>query len=130
VSKSILLVDEDPEVLTFLTLMFELRGFRALRARTKREALELAARSYVPVDLVLANIMMAHIAGTRFEEQVAHLRGPIPVIYMAAFIDTGLIRVEAMQRPDLSGSTAADERGVVTAVIAALENGKARGTAN
>ena len=129
-SKSILLVDGDAEVLTLLTQMFERQGFRALRARTKREALELVSRSYVPVDLVLANMMLTDVPAIRFEEQITHLRGPIPVVYMAAFVDQNLIRVEAMQRPDLSGSSTGDERGVVEAVISALERGKVRSTAN
>jgi DNA-binding response OmpR family regulator len=127
-SKSILLIDEDPEVLAFLTLLLEERGMRVLRARTRAEALDIFNRDYVPVDLVLANMMMSQMIGGGFEREVARVRALVPVLYMTAFVEDGVIRVEAMKHPDLSGHSAADDRGFVEAVMSALGRTRVRVT--
>jgi DNA-binding response OmpR family regulator len=127
-SKSILLIDEDPEVLAFLTLLLEERGVRVLRARSRAEALDIFSRDYVPVDLVLANMMMPHMIGGGFEREMARIRACVSVLYMTAFVEEGVIRVEAMRHPDLSGHSAADDRGFIEAVMAALNRSQVRAT--
>jgi DNA-binding response OmpR family regulator len=125
-SKSILLIDEDPEVLAFLTLLLEERGMRVLRARTRAEALDIFNRDYVPIDLVVANMMMSHTIGGSLEREVARVRALVPILYMTAFVEEGVIRVEAMRHPDLSGHSAADDRGFIEAVMSALGRTRVR----
>jgi CheY-like chemotaxis protein len=138
-NKSILLLDEDPDILAFLTVLFEERGLRVLRARSRREAMEVLERQYVSVDLILANIVITHLSDTDFEADVASLRESLPTLYMSAFTDAGVFRIEMMKRPYLTGDSGiahgssfarypasgfpimADE-GVVNAVTAALTN--------
>jgi two-component SAPR family response regulator len=118
--RSILILDEDLEVLTFLTRLLEARKLRVLRARTKSEAFEILSREYIPVDLVLANLNVTRTSGLEFPRQVADIRPGVAVIYMSAFVAEGVIRVEAMKRTDLSGYAVADDRGVLDAVSAIL----------
>jgi DNA-binding response OmpR family regulator len=125
VSKSILVIDQDPDILGFLTLLFEARDIRVLRARTRAEALELLGREYVPVDLVLANLMTAQMENSDLCADVASLRRGVPVIYMSAFVDSGAIRIEALKSLSGSGLAAADGRGVLEAVLAALTRSRA-----
>ncbi len=124
-SKSILVVDQDSDVLGFLTLLFEARDVRVLRARTRPEALELLGRQYVPVDLVLANLMTAQMERSDLSVDVASLRPGVPVLYMSAFVDSGMIRIEALKSLSVSGLTAADERGVLEAVLAEIARPRA-----
>jgi DNA-binding response OmpR family regulator len=128
VSKSILVVDQDPDILAFLTLLFEAADLRVLRARTRAEALELLGREYVPVDLVLANLMTAQAEGSDLCSDVAFARPGVPVVYMSAFVDSGMIRVEALKSLSVSGLTSADERGLLESVLSALEKPRARAT--
>ena len=125
-SKAILVVDQDPDVLGFLTLLFEARDLRVLRARTRAEALELLGLDYVPVDLVLANLMTAQMESSDLGIDVAHLRPGVPVMYMSAFVESGVIRVEALKSLSHSGLAAADERGVIESVLSTLEKPRAR----
>jgi len=119
VGKSILLVDGDPEVLTFLTLLFEEKGVRVLRARTASEALEVLQRDYVPVDLVLTNIMI-NSPGSEFARDATRTRPGVAVLLMSAFVDEEVIRVEVMKRSDFAGNSMPDDQGVVKAVMSAL----------
>ena len=139
-SKSILLLDEDPEVLAFLTVLYEERGVRVLRARSRTEAMEVLGRTFVPVDLILANIVITHLSDTDFEQDVANLREGIPILYMSAFVEDGVYRVEVMKRPyDAPGDWGTENsppaappanEGVVNAVMAALSKKSARAGAN
>jgi DNA-binding NtrC family response regulator len=115
-NKSVLIVDEDRDVLGFLTLLFEYRKLRVLRARTRAEAAEILGRQNVPVHAVLANMMAARIDAADFAREVAGIRPGLPVVYMSAFVDSGVIRIEAM-RPTATH----DERGVLEAVLSAVE---------
>jgi len=124
-SKSVLILDEDPEVLTFLTQLLEARKLRVLRARSKSEAFEILNRAYVPVDLVVANLMLTGVGGPDFTRHVADLRPHVPVMYMSAFIDSGVIRVEAMSGVGYAEFPGADDRGVMKAVFSALKNSEA-----
>ena len=140
-NKSVLLLDEDPEILTFLTALFEQRGLRVLRARSRDEMLELLKRDYVPVDLILANIVITHLSDSDFEQDVASIRAFVPVLYMSAFVEDDVIRIEMMKRPYLvtnsmtvsssAGVDAATEQeGVVNAVMSALTRPRTRASAN
>jgi CheY-like chemotaxis protein len=126
VSKSVLLLDENPEVLAFLTRLFEGRDLRVLRARSKSEAFEVLGKTYVPVDLILANLMVTQLDESDFDREVASVRRGISVIYMSAFVDSEVIRVEAVSRFNNPGFSAVDERGVLEAVLSALGNSGAR----
>jgi hypothetical protein len=62
--------------------------------------------------------------GPDFCREVAEIRRDIPVIFMAAFLDSGVIRVEAMKRLNMSGYSGADDRGVRGVVLSALKNAR------
>jgi len=124
-SKSVLILDEDPEILTFLTHLLEARKLRVLRARTKAEAFEILSREYIPVGLVLANLMLTRMGGPDFRRQVADIRKGVSVIYMSAFVDSGVIRIEAMQGGTSAGFSGPDERGVLDAVLSTLKGTRA-----
>jgi DNA-binding response OmpR family regulator len=118
--KSVLVIDEDPEVLAFLTHLFEAQNLRVLRARSPSEALDILSREYVSVDLILANLMIARM------DELASARPGVAVLYMTAFVDSGVIRIEAMNRFNATGFSTADERGVLDAVLSAVSNRGAR----
>ncbi len=123
--KSILIADEDSGVLTFLTLLFEEQGVRVLRARSRAEMLEILSRNYVPVDLVLANTVLAQLSCSDLEQDIARERGMIPVLWMSALVEAGVIRVELRKRFAVVGGApvlAADEssRDMVMSVLSAL----------
>jgi len=128
VNKSILVVDENPEVLTFLTLLFEEEGIRVLRSRTKSEAFEVLGRDYVPIDLVLTNMMIDR-PGSDFSREVAQIRPGVTVLLMSALVDEEVIRVEAMKRCGFEDNWIPDDRGVLEAVVSALEKTRTNATA-
>jgi len=82
--KTILVVDDEPRMVEFITMNLELEGFRVVGAANGHEALEKAARE-MP-DLVILDIMMPHMDGF---ETLENLResSQVPVIFLSAKSD-------------------------------------------
>ncbi len=94
-SKKILVVDDEPDVASLLTLLLKSQGYNVIAAGDGQEALELA-RDQSP-DLILLDIMLPRLDGykvarmLKFDENFSH----IPIIMLTAKIqekdkETGL----------------------------------------
>jgi DNA-binding NtrC family response regulator len=123
---SVLIVDEDPEILSFFARILDSNDMRALLARTQEEAIEIAKRGYVPIDLVLTDVLLKTEAGPGSEsngsdlvDRVRELRPEVRSLYMSAYIDAEVIRVELMDRGFQATSDHADDRGLIEAIRAA-----------
>jgi len=97
---SVLVVDAETPVLALLSSILRNNGFRALLARTPEEALEIASRQYVPIDLVLSNIAIGDGSGPDLTDKLRAIRPGVRVLYMSACVDSGAIRVQLMQQMD------------------------------
>lgn len=104
---SVLVVDEEPSVLVFLASLLDNNGIRALLAHSAQEAEEIARRGYVPIDLVLTDIVVkdsggdaaaAEISGAELINRLRRIRPDVRSLYMTAFIDAGVIRIQLMSR--------------------------------
>ena len=100
-SLSVLVIDEQPDVLAFFARILEANDIRALLARNSGEAVDLAKRGYIPIDLVLANVLLPEDPLSPELASVAHLvesirllRPEARALYMSAEVESGVIRVE------------------------------------
>ncbi len=80
----ILVVDDEPHIVDFLSLLLEDEGYRVRQARNGREAL--SAIEQEPPRLIISDVMMPDINGVELVQQLHHLRPkPQPkVILMSA----------------------------------------------
>jgi len=97
-SGSVLVLDADPNILIFIGRLLEQHGMRTLFARNANEAIVICARTYVPIDLILANVTLPELSGPETVNRVRELRPELPALYMSARIDDGMIRIDVMQR--------------------------------
>ena len=111
---SVLVVDEDTSVLAFLARILDANGIRALLARSAEEALSIAQRNYVPINLVLTNVAVREAVndsvsesdGAQLASRLRQVRPNARVLYMSAYTDAGVIRMQLVNRqqesqPDL-----------------------------
>ncbi len=83
-TKSIMVVDDDVDILTILTFVFENRGYRVRKARDAEEALQMVAR-FVP-DLFILDISLPGIDGIELCRRLraqARTRA-VPIIFVTA----------------------------------------------
>lgn len=81
---SILVIDDDPDTIEFLRIVFTVRGREVVGARTGREGLELARQR--PFDLIMVDIMMPDIDGYEVCRQLrAHpATAELPIVFLTA----------------------------------------------
>jgi DNA-binding NtrC family response regulator len=125
-SLSVLVVDEDPEILSFLARILDINGIRALLARNHNEAIGIAKRGYVPIDLVLTDVFLEPDAGTpdlssgpALVERLRELRPEVRALYMSAYIDSEIIRIKLMDGGFETTSRSPDDRGLLDSIRSA-----------
>ncbi len=120
---SVLVVDENPDVLTFFVRLLDANRIRALVARNAAEAIAIVERSYVPIDLILANVLLPPDPalpdrgdGPDLVDRLRLLRPNVPARYMSAWVDSGVIRIELLERGLHHMSRTPDDPGLVEAI--------------
>jgi DNA-binding NtrC family response regulator len=123
---SVLVVDEDPEILSFFARVLDINGMRALLARNQDEAIGIAKRSYVPIDLVLTDVSIKPDAetsdlssGPLLVERLRELRPEVRALYMSAHLDAEVIRIELMDRGFETTSNSSDTQGLLESIRSA-----------
>lgn len=126
-SRSVLVVDSDPNILALLTSILEgpktaaRPKIRVLRARTVQEAMEVLDRHYVPVDLILSNRTFSGQESENIGECARGIRPNVPLMYMSSITDEATIRIE---------DPTTDRAGLLRAVVAAFEPSAVRSAAS
>jgi len=133
-SLSVLVVDEDPDILGFFARILDANGMRALLARTPAEAIGIAKRGYVPIDLVITDVALpsdvhlvndhaarsassAHMtAGRELVDSLRQLRPDVRVLLMSAHNDAGVIRIEMMERGFSTDSGSLNDKGLIETI--------------
>jgi two-component system cell cycle sensor histidine kinase/response regulator CckA len=91
-SRTVLVVDDERNVVSFVSEMLLLRGFTVLRAERPREALEAAAEFKGRLDLLLSDVVMPAMNGRELAGRVARLRPETRVLFMSAYSDEIITR--------------------------------------
>lgn len=120
---AVLVIDEDAEILSFFARILDTNGIRALLARNASEAVGIAKRGYVPIDMVLANVLLKPDAaapdlgsGPELVDQLRQLRPDVRALYMSAYVDSEVIRIELVDRGAHTLSKNSDDRGLIESI--------------
>ncbi|MGD9608855.1 MAG: sigma-54-dependent transcriptional regulator [Desulfovibrionaceae bacterium] len=80
--KTILAVDDDPHILEVLEVRLVSAGYDVVTASDGQEALEVLAKT--PVRLVISDIRMPGMSGTRLQEEMVRRGLKLPIIFLTA----------------------------------------------
>lgn len=83
--ETILLVDDDAEVLAIAREILEGQGYRILDALNAEEAVRVAMSYVGPIDLLLTDVVMPGASGHDLAQQLGLQRPEMKVLYMSAF---------------------------------------------
>ncbi len=83
--ETILLVDDDEDVLTLAAHVLRLEGYVVLEAATPSAALAICAEHKDPIDLLLTDVVMPVMSGRALVERVRPLRPEARVMYMSGY---------------------------------------------
>ncbi len=117
---TVLIVQAETSVLVLLSGMFRANGVRPLLARTTEEAMEIAARQYIPIDAVMCDVRFVPESGPDVVDDIRALRPGIRPVYLSAVVDDGAIRMKIMRQVAPKYFIHAPHVGPVEAVRGAL----------
>lgn len=83
--ETILVVDDDTNVLRLLVRALKQRGYNPVSAATPEEALALARRLGAAVDLLIVDVIMPAMSGFRLAEMLAAAHSAIRVLYISGY---------------------------------------------
>ena len=84
---SLLLVEDDASVRSYLCQLLEREGFRVLAADQQASALQLVAGSNDPLALIITDVMMADGGGPALVKAVERIRPGVPALYISGHLD-------------------------------------------
>jgi CheY-like chemotaxis protein len=120
---SVLVVDEEPAILSFFARILDTNGIRALLARDSGEAIGVAKRGYVPIDLVLTDVLLVPNtavpdvgSGLELVDRLRQLRPDLRALYMSAYVESDVIRIELLERGLQHTSKSSDDRGLIESI--------------
>ena len=101
-SKKIMVVDDEPDILTTVGLMLEMNGYDVIKAADGKECIQKLTESTANPDLIVLDIMMPEISG--WDVAVKIKENPkwnaIPIVFLTAKGDTMSIGMGGMVSED------------------------------
>ena len=82
-AETILLVDDDPEVLSLAADILRAAGYAVLSTRDPREALRISRAG--PLHLLLTDVVMPLMSGRQLAEELRSIRPEVKVLFMSAY---------------------------------------------
>jgi DNA-binding NtrC family response regulator len=108
---TVLLVDDDPSVRSFIQTYLQSSGFRTVAAASGNEAMRVLNQECDSIGLVLTDLRMPNISGIELAKLVRQSKPDTPIIFMSGYWDQSVDEfrdVRFLQKPlDLNHMVAA-----------------------
>jgi two-component system, cell cycle sensor histidine kinase and response regulator CckA len=86
-SETVLLVEADPETRKLAAFMLQKRGYTVVEARSTADALQLYESGQVHADLLLTEVLMPKMSGTKLATRLREMDALLRVLYMSHAAD-------------------------------------------
>ncbi len=83
--ETILVVDDELEVLALVADILHAKGYTVLRASDPREAFRLARTQSDPIHLLVTDVVMPFMNGRELAEELRTIRPGVKVLFMSAY---------------------------------------------
>ncbi|KYK23095.1 chemotaxis protein CheY [Thermoplasmatales archaeon SG8-52-4] len=101
-SKKIMVVDDEPDILTTVGQMLEMSGFEVIRAASGKECIKKLTQSSANPDLIVLDIMMPEVSGWDVAAKIKENPrwNKIPIVFLTAKGDVMSIGMGGMTSED------------------------------
>lgn len=96
-TKTVLVVDDEPEIRKLVTAMLTRNGYRVLTADTGENAVRLF-KNNPEVDLLLTDVVAPGMSGPMIADELAALRPDIKVLFMSGYDGTQVVQRYVIER--------------------------------
>lgn len=84
-SPTILIVDDEYDVLEYLRIILEKGGYRVIEADSGKAALAIAAQQDPPLSLVITDVLMPHMHGKDLALRIRSILPQLKILYMSGY---------------------------------------------
>jgi two-component system cell cycle sensor histidine kinase/response regulator CckA len=84
--RTILVVDDEPMALKLVQSILEKRGFQVLASTSPKQALKLFVAERDRIELLISDIVMPEMDGTKLASRIVALNPELPVLFMSGFV--------------------------------------------
>jgi len=91
-SRTVLVVDDEPEVLELAVEILKRVGYSVLEAADGAAALELARRHEGEIHLLVTDMVMPGLSGRDLAERLRVIRNALPVLYISGYVQDAAVR--------------------------------------
>jgi CheY-like chemotaxis protein len=84
--RTVLVVDDEPMALKLVQSILEKRGFEVLLSTSPNHALKLFETHQSRIDLLISDIVMPEMDGTKLASHLVALNPELPVLFMSGFV--------------------------------------------
>jgi CheY-like chemotaxis protein len=95
---TILVVDDEPSVLSYIAGVLAKAGYRVLSAHSAAAAIELFDRREGCVHLLLTDVVMPGMNGPDLAQELQRRKPDLPVLFIAGLPDSAVIRQGVLAR--------------------------------
>ena len=90
--ETILLVEDNDQLREAVHEFLETEGYELLTARTPADAIEISSRHAGPIQLLLTDLIMPGMTGTKLAECLRSRYANLQVLYMSGYTDDAIVR--------------------------------------
>ena len=90
--RTILVVDDERDILNVVDAALSREGFAVLLAHDGNMALELFQNLQTPVDLLLTDVVMPGISGPMLVDRLLAMQPSLPVLFMSGYDDRQIVK--------------------------------------
>ncbi|HVW85540.1 MAG TPA: response regulator [Bryobacteraceae bacterium] len=125
-TSSVLVIDPDPDLLLLISAVLRNSGIRVLRARSCAEAIDIARRDYVAIDMILSNGLVSDETGAEIVERVRRIRPQLAAAYMSGGSENDVLRLKLLKEEDSDFAGSAELPEVSSFLRSAMEGPKSK----
>jgi PAS domain S-box-containing protein len=105
-TETVLVVEDEESLRTLTCSLLQLSGYTVLEAKSGPLAVELARQHSGPIQLLLTDVVMPEMSGSKVAEEFTHIHPEAKVVFMSGYtrfsaMDSGLVdsKVALLQKP-------------------------------
>ncbi|MFT6212447.1 MAG: two-component system cell cycle sensor histidine kinase/response regulator CckA [Alphaproteobacteria bacterium] len=100
-TKTILIVEDEESVRSFVVRALELKGYQVLEADCGEDALALFKEHYKKINLIITDVMMPGLSGPEWIKQAQEIKKQFSVVFMSGYTQDYFRDDDAFALPDL-----------------------------
>jgi CheY-like chemotaxis protein len=123
--KTILVVDDEPEIRKLVSAMLTPLGYQIILAATGEQAVKIFRKQAKDIDLLLTDVVAPGMAGPTLADQLTELKPDIRVLFMSGYDSRQVVQKYVVEKGSLLLTKPFTVKQLKEKVEEALKHGKA-----